>query len=115
MSSHKLSFAFSKLMMSAAWVDGEVQPEEVELLKLFIPTFPGIEQDDWDDLQVYLSMPVEEDERMELLRDLKDEIKSAEDRAWVADCLQMIFNANGNVSNEERQVMAQIKHTLNIE
>lgn len=101
-------------MIAAAWADGEVQPEEVDCLKAFVLQLPDMDEDAWKHLDVYISMPIEEDERLQLLGDLKDEIKGDEDRAFILEALEMVFMADGIVSQEESLTISQIKEILGL-
>lgn len=115
MSRHKLSLALAKVMIAAAWSDGEVQPEELTCLKDIILELPGMEKEDWTHLDVYISMPIEEDERLQLLYDLREEIKNDEDRRFIQEALQRIFMADGIVSGEEKRTIEQIHSVLNLD
>lgn len=101
-------------MIAAAWADGEVQPEEIECLKEFVLQLPNMDEEAWQHLDVYISMPIEEDERLQLLDDLKNEIKSAEDREFILQALEMVFMADGIVSQEETMTIQQIKDVLDL-
>lgn len=115
MPSQKLSLALSKVMIAAAWSDGEVQPEEVECLKEFTLQLPNMDETAWKHLDVYISMPIEEDERLQLLDDLRNEIKSEEDKHFVLQALEMVFMADGIVSQEESRTIDQIKQVLGLD
>jgi len=112
MSTQNLSLSLAKVMIAAAWADGEVQPEEVKCLKEFILNMPGMDEDVWRHLDVYMSMPIDEDERLQLLEDLSLVVRSSEDEVFVLNALDMVFKADGVVSQEEFRTIEQVKNML---
>ena len=112
MFTQNLSLCLAKVMIAAAWADGEVQPEEVDCLKKFILDMPGIDEDVWLHLDIYMSMPIDEDERLQLVEDLSMVVRSTEDEVFVLKALEMVFQADGVVSQEEFRTIEQIKNML---
>ena len=112
MSTQNLSLALAKVMIAAAWADGEVQPEEIVCLKEFILNMPDVDEEDWQHLDIYMSMPIDEEERLQLVEDLSLLVKSSEDEVFVMDALEMVFKADGVVSQEEFRTIEQVKNVL---
>ncbi len=115
MTDYKLSIALAKVMIAAAWSDGELQPEERECMKEFIIRLPNISENDWAHLDVYMSMPIEEDERLELMDDLRNTVKSDIDKQFVMNALELVFMADGVLSEGEAKTVQQIKEILGIQ
>lgn len=114
MPNQQLSLALAKVMISAAWADGEVQPEEIECLKKFVMSLPKIDEAVWDGLDVYINMPIEEDERLQLVDDLKEAIRTEDDRDFVIRSLESLFMADGVISDEESYAIEQIRDVLRL-
>lgn len=115
MSQEQLSHALAKVMISAAWADGEIQPQEMDYLKEFILQMPGMDEDKWEGLDVYICMPIEEEERVQLIDDLKEHIKTEKDQNLVLRSLEMVFEADGVISPTEQYTINQIKKHLGIQ
>jgi len=112
MSTQNLSLCLAKVMIAAAWADGEVQPEEVDCLKEFILKMPGIDDEVWRHLDIYMSMPIDEDERLQLVEDLSMVVRSSEDEVFVLKALELVFKADGIFSQEEFRTIEQVKNML---
>ena len=112
MSTQDLSLALAKVMIAAAWADGEVQPEEVDCLKEFILNMSGMDDEIWGHLDIYMSMPIDEDERLQLVEDLSVLVRTTEDETFVLEALEMVFKADGIVSKEEFRTIEQVKNML---
>lgn len=104
----KLSLALAKVMIAAAWADGEVQPEEITCMKGFLMKLPGMGEMEWAALQMYLAMPVDDDERELLVADLRQRVRSEEDKKLVMDALGALFQADGVVTEGERAAIEKM-------
>lgn len=111
----KLSLALARVMIAHAWVDGEVQPEEIVCLKDFLIRLPGIDAKAWQDLKVYLTMPIEEEEREQLIEDLRKEIQTDQHKKYVYEALDLLQGADGVITTEESQAINQIRQLLELE
>jgi uncharacterized tellurite resistance protein B-like protein len=100
-----------------AWADGEISNEEINSLKdllfhLRTSTFDDSMQfsgQEWARLEMYIETPVGDDERERLVVDLQNSLRSAEDKQVVIDALGRLVEADGDVSQEERAMVAQIQ------
>ena len=114
MTDYKLSMALAKVMIAAAWSDGELQPEERDCMKEFIMRLPNVSENDWENLDVYMSMPIEEEERLELMDDLRNTVKNDIDKQFVMNALELVFMADGIVSPSEAKAIGQIRNALGL-
>jgi len=57
--------ALGKILVSAAWVDGELNQREMNCLKNLILQFPGITFEDWRKLKIYLAYPIGKKNRIQ--------------------------------------------------
>ena len=60
----------SKVVIAAAWADGELHGDEVNSLKDLLFSLGEISGDDWVELEIYMDSPVRTDERERLLGSL---------------------------------------------
>jgi len=102
----------AKLLIAAAWVDGELANEEINALKDLLFTIPDITGEEWKHLEIYMDSPVLPEEREELLSKILLGIRSKEDKALVMDTLTRLFQADGTVTDAESEVLQEIRETL---
>ena len=99
----------AKLVVAAAWADGQLQNEEINSLKDLLFNLDEVTGKDWANLEIYMDSPVEPQEREELLRRVLCQIKSEQDRDFVILTLENLFQADGIISDEEKAILEKIK------
>jgi uncharacterized tellurite resistance protein B-like protein len=109
MARRKLIFALAKVIIAAAWADGRITNEEVNSLKDLLFQIPEMTARDWARLEIYLDSPIDEESRARLVADLQDALRTPRDRQLVLQRLQEIIAADGEVTEAERQVFAEIR------
>ena len=95
--------------MAAAWADHEVSNEEINSLKDLLFRLPELTGREWATLEMYIKSPVGEAERERLVDQLKDQLKSSEDKALAKQALEELVGADGVVTDEERTVIDSIE------
>jgi uncharacterized tellurite resistance protein B-like protein len=113
--------ALAKVIIAAAWVDGEITLDETNSLKdlLFWVPHAGYKHGteitgrDWAVLEMYLESPVGDDERARLVADLQDALRSSEERELAISALDELVRADGTITEEEVVVFDEIKSTIN--
>jgi uncharacterized tellurite resistance protein B-like protein len=98
-----------KVIIAAAWADGEVAPEEVNSLKDLLFHLPGLTGREWANLEMYIESPIGAAERQRLVMQLKEQISSGADKALALQALDDVVAADGVVTDEERRVVEEIK------
>lgn len=98
-----------KLVIAAAWVDGELSLEEIHALKDLLFQVPDMTGDDWHSLEIYMDHPVSAEERKRLLDVVVGSIRWAEEKTLVIDTLTRLVEADGEVKADEVAVLAHIK------
>lgn len=114
-------FTLAKVMIAAAWADGEIAEEEKQCLKDLLFHLPdagldaGIQMtaQEWDQLEIYLEKPIEEAERARLIDDLQAAIKHKEEKQIVISYLEQLASADGEMTAEERAVIDEIETAIN--
>ena len=117
MSDRDLILKLARVIIAVAWTDGEISNEEINSLKdllfhLRTSTFDDSMQfsgQEWARLDMYIETPVGDEERARLVVDLQNSLRSASDKQVVVDALQRMVEADGDISQEEREVVAQVQ------
>lgn len=112
MPKERLIMTLAKVLISAAWADGDLSHEEVNSMKDLLWRLPQISARDWASLQIYIDSPVGDAERARLVSDLQQAIRTAGDRDLVLATLDQLMHADGEVSDEEERVAAEIRDAV---
>lgn len=109
MADSNLIMTLAKVIIAAAWADGEIQHEELNSLKDLLFALPQLTGLQWAELEMYIETPVNDAERAYLLAQLQQTISSAQDQALALQALQNMLQADGTVTTEEQQMAAEIR------
>ncbi|WP_269539466.1 TerB family tellurite resistance protein [Cerasicoccus fimbriatus] len=110
--SPEFSLALAKMLISAAWVDGEIQPAERDYLKDFVFSLPHMDESTWSSLQTYFESPVDDAERVFLLQELRRLLTRDTQLHLVTKSVRQVFLADGRVLPEEVKAARQITRIL---
>ena len=116
MAERKLMLALAKLMIAAAWADGDVNHDEVTALKLLLLRLKsagfarGIELSgrEWAELNIYIDSPIDSSERQRLLVDLQNSLRTRKDQELAISALQEVMAADGEISKGEQAVLDEM-------
>lgn len=108
----RMIMALAKVMIAAAWADGEVSHSELNSLKDLLFHLPGMTARDWAELDIYMETPVEPGERERLVADLQAALSSPRERDLAVQALENLISADGQVSPQEREVFEGIRQAL---
>ncbi len=111
-SNPNMILVLAKVIIAAAWVDGNVSHEEINDLKDLLFRLPDITGREWAMLEMYIEAPVGESERARLVEQLRAEIRSGSDKALALAALDDLTHVDGQVSPEEEAVLADIKEAI---
>ena len=112
MPNSKVIVSLAKVMIAAAWVDGEVTPDEVNSFKDLLFQLPDMTASDWAELEIYIDAPVGEAERSRLVEDLRTAISNPSDKAQAMAALDEVVSADGEVTDAERAVVEEVKDAI---
>lgn len=120
MSDTDLILRLAKVIIAAAWADGQVSDEEMNELKRLLlrlrqtSSGRGVELSgrQWAELQMYMELPVDEGERGRLVQDLSQALRSGDERRFVVQALRDLTAADGQVSQQETAAVAEIEAAL---
>ena len=107
-----LILTLAKVLIAVAWADGELTHEEVNNMKDLLFHLPQLTARQWASLQMYIESPVGDAERERLLEELKLAIQTTRDRELAQRALEEMLRADGEVTEEEEQVAAEIRATI---
>ena len=112
MSDRNLIMTLAKVIIAAAWADGEIQHEELNSLKDLLFALPELTAMQWAELDMYIEIPPTEAERTYLLDRLREVISSDEDQALAVKALDNMLEADGKVTDEERKIAQSIHRAI---
>src|SRR3990172_3808217 len=100
MAKTNLIMALTKVIIAAAWADGEMTNEEINSLKDLLFRMPEMTARDWARLEIYMHSPVSEADRLRLVQELKASLSSPGDKALAISKLEEMAAADGVVTAE---------------
>lgn len=107
----------AKVLIAAAWADGEITVDEQNCLKdiIFHLTDTGtpLSGQEWALLEMYMDSPVGADERARLLADLQDAIRTPEEKRFVVDALEQMALADGVSEDDEQRIIKEMEQAIN--
>ena len=112
MSEKRFIMDLAKLVIAAAWVDGELANEEINALKDLLFNLENVTGKEWAQLEIYMDSPVSAEEREALLWRLLEQTQSEQDRKWVVETLENLFRADGVVTKAEQAVLEEITESV---
>ncbi|MCB0131096.1 MAG: TerB family tellurite resistance protein [Caldilineaceae bacterium] len=121
MATGNLIVALAKVLIAAAWADGELTTEEVNIMKDLLFRLPRVGNDSnmtytavqWAEVEMYIDAPVDQSERARLITELQAEMHSPEDKALVLHALHDVVRADGVISTEDKAVVDEIENAIN--
>lgn len=112
MSDANFILTLGKVIIAAAWADGEVAHEELNCLKDLLFRLPGLTGREWAMLDMYIESPVGAAERERLVEQLQNELRSSRDKSLALQNLDDMVAADGIVSEEEKAIIEEIKSQI---
>lgn len=121
MPTESLIMRLGKVIVAAAWADGDITNDEINSLKDLLFHLPRsdetvggrLTEQEWARLEIYIDSPVGAEERARLIADLQDAVQSQADKELVLSTLEEMVQSDGTVSSEERAVLEEVKTALN--
>lgn len=104
--------ALAKLLIGIAWVDGEITPDELNLLKDVTFNIPEMTASDWAELEIYWVTPIGDVERQRLLEELLSSLRSRDDKEFAKQKIREIVEADGEVTPEEEQLLGELQTAI---
>ena len=110
----------AKVIIAAAWADGQITNEEINSLKdlIFHLRQSGFDEvnvlsaQEWARLDMYIESPVEEDERARLVVNLQNALRSKRHKEMALSAVRSLVEADGVVTDSEKLVVIEIERAI---
>lgn len=112
MASKPFVMDLAKLVIAAAWADGELAQHEVNALKELLFLVPDMTGQDWLELELYMDHPVTPVERDRLLAQVLAQVRSARRRTLVLETLAEILQTDAAGSPEQTALVEDIRRDV---
>jgi uncharacterized tellurite resistance protein B-like protein len=107
-----ITFALGKVLIAAAWSDGEIQHEETACLKDILFQLPELPRHLQKMLEMYMDAPVSPEEQQQMIQELLQMIQTDSERRFAAEALSRIIRADGVVYPAEIEFVDAIEKQL---
>jgi uncharacterized tellurite resistance protein B-like protein len=104
--------ALAKTLIAIAWADGEIHREEEATLKEILGLLPAISAQEWTVIEMYLAVPVTEDERIELAQNTCNLIRRSVDKQVALDAVDRMLHADARVEPAEEAVAEAVREAF---
>lgn len=108
----RLVMTLAKVVIAAAWADGEISLDEINCLKDLLFQLRGLDARGWASLEIYMTNPIGPEERERLLVELKRQIRSSRDKRMALQALDDMACADGSPADNEQRVIDEIKAAI---
>lgn len=112
MADNAVILSLAKVMVAAAWADGQISSAEINSLKDLTFHLPGMTAGDWAHIDIYIDSPVSAAERQRLVAELEENLKSQADKDLALNALDALLQSDGSASQAEQEVVSQIKSDI---
>jgi uncharacterized tellurite resistance protein B-like protein len=111
-SDEQLIMTLAKVLIAAAWADGELSHDEVNSMKDLLFHLRQLSARQWAALSMYIETPVGEAERARLVEDLQGAIRTTRDKELALAALNDMLKADGQVTEEEETAVLEIRTAI---
>ena len=112
MATREFILDLGKLMIGIAWIDGRLEPEELNALKELLFVLPDISGEDWMQLELYMTHVVSDAERRDLLERVLSGIRSSRDKQLVLETLEKLVAGDGADRVNESAFLENIRRDI---
>jgi len=112
MSDEQLIMTLAKVLIAAAWSDGELTHEEVNSMKDLLYGSPQLTALQWARLEMYIETPVGKAERERLVEELRSAVQTPRDRNLAIRALEEMVMADGEITEDEQAVVTEIEAAI---
>jgi uncharacterized tellurite resistance protein B-like protein len=111
-SDEQLILTLAKVLIAAAWADGELSDDEVNSMKDLLFHLPQLSARQWASLSMYIETPVGEAERGRLVEDLRYAIRTTRDKELALSALDDMLKADGQMTDQEAEAISEIRTAI---
>jgi len=108
------SFAstLSKVFVGFGWEGGELDSNGVMILKDIVYRIPELTNEEWAEIEEYMSPPVELEDSKSLVEQLKGMISSEAEKSFLVDAVRAIISADGSITRAETFIFKAVTNAL---
>ena len=114
MSRPNLILTLAKVIIAAAWADGEIDNHEINNLKDLLFHLPNITGREWGTLEMYIEAPVGAGERTRLVKQLQSELRSTADQQFALEAITAMIEAGYGRDNPYLAGIVQLEEGVKI-
>lgn len=104
--------ALGKVIVAAAWADGEISNEEINNLKDLLFHMPGMTASDWHELQIYVATPVGDEERERLVDELQHTIATPKQKKLALEAIDKMVATDSTITPEEEAILNEVRGAI---
>jgi uncharacterized tellurite resistance protein B-like protein len=112
MADNTLIMTLGKVIIAAAWADGEISDDEVNCLKDLVYRLPDVTARQWEELAIYMDSPIGDAERARLVAQLTEQTRSDEQRNLALRTLDNMVIADGSATAAEQAIVEEVRQAL---
>lgn len=101
-----------KLLIGAAWADGNLSATEINGLKELLFQLPEISGEEWMELELYMVSPVSDEERRRLLDRVLQRMTSQADKRLALQALEKLIPEDVPVPDRQTEVVNQLREDI---
>lgn len=101
-----------KLVIAAAWCDGDLAAAEINTLKNLIYSVAEVDEASWQVLEMYMDAPVKAAEREVLLQRVVSGVTSQSEKQFVLQLLYDLIQMDGQITPAEAAFYTDLKQAL---
>jgi uncharacterized tellurite resistance protein B-like protein len=109
MADNAVIMSLAKVLVAAAWADGQISNEEINSLKDLTFHLPGMTAADWAQIEIYIDSPVGEAERARLVDELEAALKTQADKDLALQALDSLLQSDNTPGTAEQEIIDQVK------
>jgi uncharacterized tellurite resistance protein B-like protein len=106
------TMALAKVLIAAAWADGELTHDEINSLKDLLFSLPNMTADDYASLEIYLDSPISEEESARLVENLRKTLANPKERSFAIETLEKMVSADGKETDTEQAFLEEVSTEL---
>jgi uncharacterized tellurite resistance protein B-like protein len=108
----ELVLQLGKLVIAAAWADGKLENDEINLLKELLFQVEGITGEEWKLLEIYMASPVKPKEADRLLEEVIQAIRTESEKELVLRTLTDFLEDERGIGQEESEFLKVIREEI---
>jgi uncharacterized tellurite resistance protein B-like protein len=104
--------SLGKTLAAAAWVDGDLNEDEMNCLKAIVLQLPFITFEDWRKLKIYLAYPISPPEQKSIINDFLEKVFHKGHSKLAIEALIQVIKADGEITTEEDRFSKELENDL---